>query len=500
MTPEFDLCVIGCGPAGFAGAMRALDLGWRVCVVEGGEVGGAGVMWGALASKTMWELGRDYAIAAKTDRGYRVAGLTVDYCAVRASVLRAVAERQHQMRSQLESFSPRRWPGPGGITLKRGWGRFRDEHTLDISPGADTPAETIRARFFLVATGSTPRIIPHIPADQRRVLTSDGMLHLQCFPRRLVIVGAGIIGCEYATIFSDFRQTEVTLVDHASRVIPYEDRDVSDFVQASLERNGVRVAHSGRLHDIVHHPEYLDVILDFQDGHSQIVEADAVLVAIGRNVDLSRLNPEAAGIDWKGSGVLRTDADCRVRDHIYAAGDVTHHPSLVNIAEMEARHAVEHMFGLSPAPITYENMSTVMFFRPAVASVGLGEKACRRRRIPHRVAVMANRFCARALAMRDSDGFVKIIVTDDAEQRILGMRAAGPQVSSTIMSIAHFMDHGRGVRDVLRSIFPHPTISEGIQECLRLLQGTSLYKPHAFPEDLILRRWHPDDGDVEEDA
>lgn len=490
----YDLCVIGCGPAGFAAAMRALDFGKHVCMVEGAEIGGAGVMWGALASKTMWEIAKDYTIANKQDRGYRAAGISVDYCAVRRTVLQAAKEKQYQMLSQIETYSPGRWPGPGSLTLKNGWGRFLSTDEVEVS-FADGRREQVRARFFLIATGTRPRSFPNILLDQQRVFNSDGILNLQRFPERLVIIGAGIIGCEYATIFSNFGQTLVYLVDHANRVIPYEDEDVSAFVQDNLVRNGVKVIHSAKLRNILPNADSLQVILDFQDGHSEVIEADAAFISIGRRFDRTGLGLENIGIDGSDAGILHTDANCRIKDNIYATGDITHHPALVNIAEMEGRYAVKHMFEQIRWPLNYDNMSTVMFFYPAVAAVGLSEKACRRQKIPHRVAYYSNALCSRAIAMRATHGFVKIIVSDDEQQRILGMRAAGPQVSSTIMSIAHFMDQGKGVLDVLRSIYPHPTITEAIEECLRMLLDKSVFKPYAFPEYLKIRRWHPEMGD-----
>ncbi len=493
ISPKYDLCVLGCGPAGFAGAMRAFDFGKHVCIVEGGEIGGAGVKWGALASKTMWELAKDYAIASKTDRGYRVSGLTVDYCSVRASVIQAVKEKQYQMLSQIETYSPRRWKGSGSITLKKGWAKFVSKDEVEIQ-FSDNHYENIKADYFLIATGSVPKNFPHIETDQTRILNSDGILNLQSFPERLVIIGAGIIGCEYATIFSNFHQTKVYLVDHAKMVIPYEDEDISEFVNDNLVKNGVKVIHSAGLRDIVKKPGHLEVILDFKDGHSEVIEADAALISIGRTFELNNLGLESLGINIKKPGHLKTDENCRLKDNIYAAGDITHHPALVNIAEMEGRYAVKHMFGNPEWPLRYDNMSTVMFFYPAVAAVGLNEKGCRRGKIPYRVAYYDNMLCNRAIAMRATHGFVKIIVSDDKEQRILGMRAAGPQVSSTIMSIAHFMDQGKGVPDVLKSIYPHPTITEGIRECLRMLSDKSIFKPYAFPDYLSIKRWHPERG------
>ncbi len=492
MPEKYDLCVIGCGVGGFAGAMRGFDLGKKVCVVEGNEIGGTGVMWGALSSKTMWELAKDYDIAAWVNRGYRSAGLTVDYRAVRDSVIQAVKEKQYQMLSQLETFSPHRWQGPGSVTLKRGRGSFLSRNELRIEYD-DGSSETVESDFFLIATGSTPRPFTNIEIDQSRILDSDGILNLQEFPKRLVIIGAGIVGCEYATIFSNFRQTKVYLVDYQERIIPFEDKDVSDFISQNLIKNGVEIYHSAILRTINKQKDHLEVILDFDDGHSEVVEADAALISIGRIPNLGPLNLERVNIKPNQNGFLSCNENCLVNANIYAAGDVTQHPALVNIAETEARYAVKAMFGANVWPLKYTNMSTVMFFKPAVAAVGLNEQLCRRKNIPYRVATYSNALLSRAIAMRATDGFVKIIVSEDRERRILGMRAAGPQASTTIMSIAYLMDQGKGIADVLKSVHPHPTMSESIQECLRVLTGKSVYKPHAFPDHIRIRTWKPDE-------
>ncbi len=488
MDMDFDLCILGGGPGGFAAAMRAVDAGKRVCLIEGGQIGGAGVMWGALASKTMWELAKDYHVAAKVDRGYRAAGLRVDCDLVQDTVMRAVKEKQYQMLSQLQTFSPRRCQGPGCITLERGWGRFVGPHQVAIT-GSDGAEKRVSARYFLIATGSRPRQFPGITVDQKRIFDSDGIVSMTQFPKRLMIVGAGIIGCEYATIFSNFGQTQVYLVDHQDRVIPYEDADVSEFVSHSLAESGVNILHSASLKEVLAHPDYLEVVLDFGDGHSEVIEVDAMLISIGRKPNINRIGLEKLGITPNERGFLPVDQDCRVRDHIYAAGDVTPHPALVNMAEMEGRYAVKHMFDFVRWPLNYTNMSTIMFFMPSVAAIGLSEKTCRQRNIAYRVAWCSHALLNRAIAMRAARGFVKIIVSDDDEQKILGMRAAGPQSSSTIMSIAFFMDQGKGIDEILKSVYPHPTISESIQECVRLLLGKSIYKPRAFPEHLKTWSW-----------
>ncbi len=490
---DYDLCVIGAGAGGFAGAIRATDHGKRVCLVEAGSIGGASVRWGALASKTLWELAKDYAVASKTDRGYHARNIEVNYQAVIETVLAAVAEKQNQMLHQIRSLACDNPDGTGTIDYVEGRASFRNDRTIEIKDRYGN-RKLVQADFFLVATGSRPRSLAGFPCDQLRLLNSDGILGLPRFPGRLMIIGAGVTGCEYATIFSNFRQTKVYLVDNQSQILPYEDEDISAFVSRNLEANGVTIYHSAHLHDIDTGKSHLKVALKLGGGRVITQAVDAVLFSVGREPNLEGLDLQAAGIEPDAGGYLNSDDYCRVKGNIYAAGDVTHRPALVNMAVMEARKAVRHMFTGHCSPFNYTNLSSVMFFYPAVAAVGLNEKGCRNKQIPYRAATYSNALLTRAIAMRAGSGFVKIMVSDDERQTILGMRAAGPQVSNTIMSIALLMDQGSGISDVIRSMYPHPTMSEGIQECLRLLQGKSTFKPEAFPDLISFRCWSPSTG------
>jgi dihydrolipoamide dehydrogenase len=488
---KYDICVIGSGPGGFAAAMRGFDFGKNVLLLEGGNLGGAGIMHGAMTSKTLWELSKDYAGAAAVDRGYRAMGLSVDYEQVRDTVIQAAKEKQYQMLSQIETFSRPRWKGPGSLTLKRGYGRFLDNKSVEVS-FPDGSTEVVRADYFVIATGSKPREFPGIVCDHKRVLTSDDILSLTKFPKRFLIIGAGVIGCEYATIFSNFHQTKVHLLDRQDRILPAEDPDISEFVNANLTARGVEVHHNAILRKIIHHPDFLEVVVDYEGGRSMVLEVDVALVAVGRVPNLDRLGLDKVGIQINKRGALDTDADCRVKGNIFAVGDATQHSALYNVAEMEGRYAVKAMYLRNKYPLRYSNMSTIMFFNPEVAAVGLNEMQCQANHIPHQVAYYSNALLNRAIAMRRTDGFVKILVSDDGQDRILGMRAAGPQASNTIMVIAHLMDQDKGVTDIMKSIHPHPSITEGIQECLRLLVNKSIWKPEAFPQYMKIRKWKPE--------
>jgi dihydrolipoamide dehydrogenase len=490
----FDLVVIGSGPAGFSGAVRGVDFGMSVCLIEGSHLGGTGIMNGALTSKTMYELSLDYSIAARIDRGYRASGLTVDYKEVLKTIIKAAKEKQYQIRSQIETFS-RNPQNKGYITLMNGVAEFTDANHVKVKTAEGE--EVVHGKNFLIATGSKPREYTEIEVDGERIINSEGILSLKQFPQRLLIIGSGIIGCEFATIFSNFRQTEVHLLDRANRVLPFEDDDISDYVSQNLEKNGVIVHHTAHLRTISKHPDYLEVILDYDDGHSKVLEVDVALISIGRVTNIEPLKLENAGITPTPKGMLPINGNCQVLiddqpTHIYAAGDITGHSQLYSVAELQGRKAVEQMAGKVGYPLDYSHMSTLMFFKPEVAAVGSNEKTLRKNRIPYQVAYYSNELINRAIAMRSTTGFIKIMVSKDEDQRILGMRASGPQASAYIVSVAHLINQGNSLGEVLKIFYPHPSVAEGIQECLRTIGNRSIFKPNAFPNLIYIREWDPE--------
>ncbi|TLX77459.1 NAD(P)/FAD-dependent oxidoreductase [Labilibacter sediminis] len=490
---EYDLIVIGSGPAGFSSAIRALDYGLKICIVEGAHLGGAGIMNGALTSKTMYELSMDYAVAARTDRGYRSGSLSVDFSHVIKTVVHAAKEKQYQMLSQIETFSERK-SNKGSLELVKGWAKFIDPYTISVEN--EGSIQILKAKNFIIATGAKPRKAPGLDIDHERIIDSNDILKLKKFPERMLIIGSGIIGCEFATIFCNFKQTEVHLLDRANRVLPNEDNDVSEFVSKNLEDNGAIIHHTAHLRAINKHPDHLEVVLDYDAGNSRVIEVDLALVAIGRVPNTENLGLEKIGVETTERGTIEIADNCVLRDgknqcHIYAAGDITGHTQLYSVAEFQGRLAAEKIAATPCYPLDYSHMSTLMFFKPELASVGLNEKQLRARKIPHKVAFYSNQLVNRAIAMRNTNGFVKIIVSNDDEPKILGMRAAGPQASAYIVSVAHLINQGNSLQEVLKIFYPHPSVAEGIQECLRTLSGKSIYKPEAFPNLINFKEWQP---------
>ncbi|MCB0484498.1 MAG: NAD(P)/FAD-dependent oxidoreductase, partial [Flavobacteriales bacterium] len=305
----------------------------------------------------------------------------------------------------------------------------------------------------------------------------------------IVILGAGVIGCEFATIFSNFGRTKVFLIDKADRILPFEDEDVANLVARNLEDNGVTVHRGSSLKSMRLVNNQVEYTLTYDDGHEEIYTVEKALISVGRIPNVENLGLKEIGMDLDKRGFVVDDETQTSISNIYAVGDLTADIALVNIAEMEGRYAVERMFDSIDAPMSYNNISTIMFLNPEVAGVGMNESQCRKDGLAYKMSLMEYKYVNRAIAKRKSQGFFKLIVTDDEEMKILGMRAVGDQASSTIESVALLIVMQGGVRDLANLIFPHPAITEGLQECARMLLGKSIIKPRAFNRHLKCYRY-----------
>lgn len=484
-TGTWDLCVLGAGPAGYAAAMRAHDLGKRTVIVERDQVGGVGIHAGALSSKTMWHLSNDYATAARTDRGYRaLGGFDVAYPSMIESVRTAVAERRSLLERQLASLSV---PSEDGrlVTLLRGTARFVSPHAVSVLRH-DGVAEMVEAKNFLIATGSSPRVPAGIDVDGELIVTSDRIEGFPSFPESMVVVGAGVVGCEYATVFANFGKTKIRIIDRQSRILPFEDEDVSEEVASNFESMGVVIHRASKLERLRAVDGKVEYVITNVDGKQETLHVERALVSVGRVPNTADLGLDVAGVSVDpGGSVVVTNTRSSV-PHIYAAGDATMDIALVNIAELEGRHAAESMFGLDPRPIRYEALSAIMFLKPEVASVGLNETKARESNIPYRVGVVSNRLLCRNIAMRETNGFVKLLASPDTHE-ILGLRVIGPEASSTIQGIAFLIDQRATLEDIDRCVHPHPAVTEGVQECARMLLQRSVNKVEVFGREGLLR-------------
>lgn len=483
MAARYDLCILGAGPAGLAAAARAHGLGKTVALVEAGRPGGAGIADGALSSKTLWHLTMDYVRARRDDRGWRGAELEASWPEI-AAVVRVACTEAWQQAERLLADLARPSAGGGRVDRIHGRGHFVERDVVAVPGAGDGGGDLhVAADHFLIAVGSRPRALPGIEVDGERILSSDHVERVATLPASLAIIGAGVVGCEYATIFAGLGATAVELFDRGPRILPFEDEDVSSAVAGSFVRAGIHIHARARLEELRADGDGVRLRARIGDDGPVIERRlERALLAVGRVPALDGLHLERAGVTLQQGGIACADlGSCRTStSHVWAAGDVTADVMLANVAELEGRHAVEDMFGLAPPPICYEAKSAIFFFRPEVAAVGYNEQACVAKKLPYRAATVRLALLRRAIAMRATDGFVKLLAAPDGT--LLGLRVVGPQASSCIQGVALLIERGGTLHDLERCLHPHPAVTEGVLEAARLLLGTSAWSAEGHPD------------------
>lgn len=479
---KFDLVVIGAGPSGYAAAMRALDFKKRTLLIEKDLVGGAGVTNGALSSKTWWELSREVASFRRNLKKFNIQAPEVSYREIQEEVREAIQERKGMLEDHMLQMQDSRHAHL--LTFRKGAARLKTANEIEITTAGGK--EKVWADYIILATGSRPRRLPELPIDEKIVMTSEGIERMDDFPESMVIVGAGVIGCEYATIFSAFGKTKVNLIDKGDRILPFEDEDVVKVVERNMENNGILIHRNSRLVHMEIKNGRVEYELEYNDGTKAGFNVEKALVAVGRTPNFEGLWDETVPIDFTKRGIKDNDTQTNV-DNIYAVGDITADISLVNVGELEGRYAVEKIFGNPARKLVYENISTIMFLHPEVAGVGLNEVAAREKGIDYKVVTLDYSCIPRAIAKRNTQGFIKLLVTNDEDMKILGLKIIGHHASSAMQAVALLISMDKGIEELAECVHPHPSITEGIQECVRMLLGKSLFKPEALKGKLSCR-------------
>jgi dihydrolipoamide dehydrogenase len=252
-----------------------------------------------------------------------------------------------------------------------------------------------------------------------------------------------------------------------------------------MEKKGVIIHQNASLQRMDVLNGKVEYELSYPDGKIEVIRVQKALLSIGRVPNIENLGLENAGVNMSTRGIHIGDTDTQTNiPNIYAVGDVSGRIALVNMGEIEARHAVEKIFGEPKNLLSYDNVCTIMFLQPEVAAVGLNEQQCLKQNIPVKVVKIDYSVIARAIAMRKTEGFFKIIVTNDSEMKILGMRAVGEHASSAIQAVGLLIKMNMGIEVLSELVHPHPSIVEGVQECVRMLLNKSIFKASVFKDKL----------------
>ncbi len=467
-SERLDLLVVGGGPGGYVAGIRAGQLGMKVAVVEAERVGGICLNWGCIPTKALLRNAEvmHYLRNAST-WGIRIEGFELDFPKVVARS-RGVSDRLARgVTALLKKYNCALVQGRGRIVGRRG-----DDLVLEVSEPSG-PAREIRAGRILIATGGRPRQIPGVPFDGERVLTSREAMVLPEVPERLLIIGAGAIGVEFAYMYNIFG-SKVILVEMLDQILPFEDTEVAKELEKSLRKSGISVHTGTRAGAIEKTDGGVKAILQAPSGEIA-VDASRALVAIGVQGNTEDLGLEALGVRVEKSfiqvdrGTYETDAP-----GVFAIGDVIGPPLLAHVASAEAVAAVEGMAGRKSPPLDPDRIPGCTYCNPQVASIGLTESAAAVRGLDVKIGRFPFRASGKSLAVGETAGFVKLLF-DAKTNGLVGAHIIGPEATELIAELGLGMTLNVTAQQILDTIHAHPTLSEAVMEAAGAAYGESVH-------------------------
>lgn len=460
MTEKYDIVVIGSGPGGYPAAIRAAQRGKKVALVESGDMGGTCLNRGCIPSKAL--IARAELLEKmqhSADMGILVDKISFDYGKMWEQKEQIVT----RMRKNLEGLI-----SSNGITILRGRAEFLSRNELRIKGKEEL---RIQADKIIIASGSEPRSIGAFPFDGQKIVDSTTLLKMKTLPKSIVIVGGGVIGCEFASLYS-LLGVKVTILEMLPALLPMEDVTVSSFLAKSLQKRGVTIETSAKVESIKTTLEGIKVSLASQKEF----DADIVLVAVGRSMNLQNLGLDKAGVRLQDASQVSVNDRMETNvPGIYAIGDIASKYWLAHVATHQGLVAADNASGHS-SHMHYNAIPNVIFTHPEIATVGLSLAEAKKR--GHNATLGNFPFTAlgKAQAAHQTEGFAQI-VTDAKTGEILGAQVVGHGASILISEMALAIQNELTVESIYETIHPHPTYGEAWMEAALIADGIPLHLP-----------------------
>jgi dihydrolipoamide dehydrogenase len=460
----FDVVVVGTGPGGYVSAIRCAQLGLSVATVEDDRPGGVCLNWGCIPTKSLL---RNAEVVHLFERaaefGIAVNDWKADYAqAVQRS--RRVADR---MAKGVEFLFRK-----NKITLFRGRGTLTSAKVVEVTGGADG-AQTLEARrAVILATGSEPRSLSGVTIDEKRIISSTGAVTNEGRPGSLVIIGAGAVGIEFADVYATYG-VKVTVLEALPRVLPVEDEEVSALITRLFSRRDIAIRTGAKVKSVTPGASGVAVAVE-AEGKTETVQADQVLMAVGRAARTRGLGLEALSVATeRGFVTVSATMETSVKG-LYAIGDMAGHQMLAHKAMAEGVVAAEAIAGQSPRPVDYGNVPSCTYCRPQVASIGVSEATARAG--GREIAVGKFPFTAsgKAVALGETDGFIKV-VADKTTGELLGVHIVGPEATELIHEFAVGRTLEATLEEIVHTIHAHPTLSEAALEATLAALGHPIH-------------------------
>lgn len=461
----YDVVVLGAGPGGYVSAIRAAQLGAKTAIIEKNKVGGTCLNVGCIPTKALMKnVEILHYIDAGKKRGIKVKGeLELDYAKAVKAKDKAVKQLVNGVTGLL---------GSNEITMYQGMGTVKAGNKIEVA-AENGDIETIEYGKLILATGSSPKMPPIPGADLEGVMTSEGFLSITEVPEKLVVIGAGVIGCELATVFKAYG-SQITMVEMMDKPVAILDSDVANYMEGILTQQGIDLKLGKQVKSIARNDAgSLDVTIADKDGNEEVVSGDKVLISIGRG-------PNVAGLDElgleteRGYVVVNDKLETSAKD-VYAIGDVTGKKLLAHVASEMGVVAAENAMGASKI-MDLSIVSSCIYTIPEVGCVGMSEKEAK----DAGYDVICGKFplvaCGKAVATGDTEGMFKI-VADKKTRKVLGAHLVGKSATELVAEMAAYMKMNATVDDVVDTIHAHPTISESIAEAARDIDNCTIHMP-----------------------
>ncbi len=461
---NYDLIIIGSGPGGYVAAIRASQLGLKVAVVEKAELGGICLNWGCIPTKSLLKSAQVYAyIKHAGDYGIRLSEKVQPDLTKMVERSREVAQGMSKGVQFL--FKKNK------IDHVSGTGYLKDKQTVVVKD-KDHKETKIKARHIIIATGAHSRELPNLKQDGKKIIGYREAMTLKKLPEKLVVVGSGAIGSEFAYFYNTMG-SQVTLVEFMPNVLPLEDEEVSKQMERSFKKAGMEVMISSTVESVKSNGKQTEVTIKTSKGVEKR-NADIVLSAVGITSNIENMGIENVGIEID-NGKIKVDAFYRtnIKD-VYAIGDVIPGPALAHAASAEGVVCVEKIAGKDPQPLNYQNIPGCTYTMPEVASVGYTEKAAKEAGYQIKVGKFPFTASGKASAAGHRDGFVKLIF-DARYGELLGAHMVGNNVTEMIAETVIAKNLESTGQEIIKSVHPHPTMSEAIMEAAAAAYGEVIH-------------------------
>ncbi|MCZ0754253.1 dihydrolipoyl dehydrogenase [Anoxybacillus sp. J5B_2022] len=458
---ETETLVVGAGPGGYVAAIRAAQLGQKVTIVEKGNLGGVCLNVGCIPSKALISAGHRYEVATHSEEmGIKAENVTVDFAKVQEWKASVVKKLTGGVEGLLKGNK---------VEIVRGEAYFVDANTVRVM--TENSAQTYKFKNAIIATGSRPIELPAFKFS-KRVLDSTGALNLPEIPKSMVVIGGGYIGTELGTAYANFG-TKVTILEGADEILSGFEKQMTAVVKRRLKNKGVDVFTNAIAKGVEEREDGVTVTFEVK-GETKTVDADYVLVTVGRRPNTDELGLEQVGIKMTERGLIEIDKQCRTSvPNIYAIGDIVAGPPLAHKASYEGKIAAEAIAG-HPSEIDYLAIPAVVFSDPECASVGYFEKQAKDEGIEVITAKFPFAANGRALALNDAEGFMKLVVRKD-DGVIIGAQIVGPNASDMIAELGLAIEAGMTAEDIAMTIHAHPTLGEIAMETAEVILGSPIH-------------------------